>query len=203
MVSKGLLVRLHSKDETKDEVEAFLKSALPMAREEASTIAWFAIHFGGNEFGIFDVFPDETGRQAHLEGPIAQALMARAGALLSQPPHIQKVDIIASKLPGVPAPQADTKAVLLTLEPKAGHEDRLRSFLREARAWVDEEPETTAWFAMQLDDWKFAIFDAFPGQGGRLKHLAGRVARELAAHAFTLLGGLPEPELPEILAEKL
>lgn len=203
MVSKGLLVRLHAKDETQNELEVFLKSALPMAREEAATTAWFAIHFGGKEYGIFDAFPDDAGRQAHLNGPIARALMAHSAALLSQPPQIQSVDVIASKLPRTSPAEADTKAVLLTLEPKSGQEDKLHNFLRDAQPWVEEEPDTTSWFAIRFDGGKFAIFDTFPGQSGRLKHLAGRVVRELTTHALSLLGGLPDPELLDVLAEKL
>jgi quinol monooxygenase YgiN len=203
MVSKGLLVRLESRDETKSELDSFLKSALPLALEEPATTAWFAVHFGGKEYGIFDVFPDETGRQAHLDGPIAKALMTRGLALLSKPPRIQRLDIIASKLPATQVTQVDTKAVLLTFQAKPEHEDRLYNFLREAKPWVDEEPDTTAWFSMRLDDGKFGIFDTFPDQAGRLKHVAGRVARELATHALPLLGGVPDPEFLDVLAEKL
>lgn len=203
MITKGLLARLDSRDETRNEVEAFLKSALPLAREEAATTAWFAVHFGGNQFGIFDVFPDEAGRQAHLDGPIAKALMTHGLTLLSKAPQIQRLDIIASKLPRTTVTATDTKAVLLTLAPKDGHEDRLHNFLRDAQPWVEEEPDTTAWFSMRLDDGKFAIYDTFPDQAGRLKHLAGRVARELGTHAFSFLGGVPDPEFLDVLAEKL
>jgi quinol monooxygenase YgiN len=203
MVTKGLLVRLESKDENQNELEAFLKSALPMARDEARTIAWFAVHFGGKEYGIFDVFADESGRQAHLGGPIAQALMTQGLALLGKPPQIQNVDIIASKLPSHGGRAPGTKAVLLTLKPKAEHEDRLVTFLREAQPWAVDEPETTSWFATRSEDGHICVFDTFPDQSGRLKHLSGRIARELAGHAFSLLGGLPHPELLDILAEKL
>jgi len=203
MIGKGLLVRLESRDETKNELEAFLISALPMARGEAGTIAWFAVHFGGKEYGIFDVFADETGRQAHLDGLIAKALMTHGSALLSKPPLIQRLDVIASKLPHTVFAGPDTKALLLTFEPKSGHEDRVYNFLREAQPWVEEEPGTTAWFSIRLEDGKFGIFDTFPDHAGRLKHLTGRVARELATHALSLLGGVPDPELLDLLAEKL
>ncbi len=155
MITKGLLVRLESRDETTSELEAFLKSALPMAREEAATTAWFAVHFGGKQYGVFDVFPDDAGRQAHLDGPIAKALMTQGVALLAKPPEIQRLDVIASKLPSTPVVLADTKAVLLTFEPKAEHEDRLYSFLRDAKPWVEEEPDTTAWFALRLENGRF------------------------------------------------
>jgi len=203
MVTKGLLARFEAKEGKKDELESFLKSALPLARQEADTIAWFALHFGGRKYGIFDAFPDESGRQAHLRGSIAQALTAQGAALLAEPPTIDHLDIIASKLPSAPPAVPDTKALLLTFQPKSGHEERLHDFLVQAQHWVEEEPDTIAWFGIRLDDGKFGIFDTFPDHSGRLKHLTGRVARELATHALSLLGGLPDPDLLDALAEKL
>jgi len=97
MITVGLLVRLVAKAGKEEEVAAFLKSALPLAMAEPSTTVWYAIRMSASEFGIFDAFPDDTGRKAHLGGPIAQALMAKAGELLSEPPRIEQVDILASK----------------------------------------------------------------------------------------------------------
>jgi quinol monooxygenase YgiN len=99
MISKGLLVRLKAKPGIEDQVENFLISALPLVQQEPATTAWFAIHFGGSEYGIFDVFPDDAGRDAHLSGAVAQALMANAETLLAEPPTIQKIDVLAYKLP--------------------------------------------------------------------------------------------------------
>lgn len=81
------------------EVEAFLKGALPIVEAEPATTAWFAIRLGPATFGIFDAFADEAGRDAHLAGDVAKALMARAGELFSKPPQIDKIDVLASKLP--------------------------------------------------------------------------------------------------------
>lgn len=99
MVSVGILARLSAKAGKEAELESFLKSALPLAQAEPATTAWFAIRLGPSEFGIFDAFPDDSGRQAHLSGPIAQALMAKADELLASPPDIQPVDVLADKLP--------------------------------------------------------------------------------------------------------
>ena len=99
MVQVGLLVRLKAKPGKGAEVESFLKSGLPLAEAEPQTTAWFAIKLGPSTFGIFDAFPDESGRQAHLSGPIAAALMAKAADLLAEPPSIEKVGILAAKLP--------------------------------------------------------------------------------------------------------
>ena len=71
---------------------------MPLAQQEAATLAWFALKIGPSTYGIFDVFADDTGRQAHLNGQIASAIMAKAGELLAQPPKIEKIDVLAAKL---------------------------------------------------------------------------------------------------------
>jgi quinol monooxygenase YgiN len=100
MVSVALLVRLEAKPGKEAEVEAFLRGGLEIVQEEPKTTAWFAIRMGPSTFGIFDAFPDDAGRQAHLSGRVAAALMARAPELLAKPPSIEKVDVLAAKLPG-------------------------------------------------------------------------------------------------------
>jgi quinol monooxygenase YgiN len=100
MVRVGLLAQLEAKPGKEAEVGSFLESAVSLANRENATIAWFAIRLGPSTFGVFDVFPDDAGRQAHLNGPIAQALMAKASELLSKPPKIEPLDVLAAKLPG-------------------------------------------------------------------------------------------------------
>jgi quinol monooxygenase YgiN len=99
MVTVALLVRLEAKPGKEAEVERFLLDGLPIVLEEVATTAWFGIRLGPTTFGIFDAFPDEAGRQAHLTGRVAAALMARADELLAEPPVIEKVDVLAAKLP--------------------------------------------------------------------------------------------------------
>jgi len=99
MVTVGLLVRLEAKPGKEAEVAEFLSGALPLVEAEPATKAWFAIRLGPSTFGIFDAFPDEAGRTAHLNGKVAAALMAKAADLFSAPPAIEKVDVLASKLP--------------------------------------------------------------------------------------------------------
>ena len=99
MVTVGLLVRLESKPGKEAEVEAFLKSGLALVEDEPETTAWFAIRMGPSTFGIFDAFPNDSGREAHLSGKVAAALMAKASDLLAQPPVIERVDVLAVKLP--------------------------------------------------------------------------------------------------------
>lgn len=99
MVKVALFVRLEAKPGKEREVESFLMGGLPLVMEEPATTAWFGIRLAPNTFGIFDAFPDEAGRQAHLSGKVAAALMAKAGELFSEPPAIEKVDVLAAKLP--------------------------------------------------------------------------------------------------------
>lgn len=99
MVNVGLFVRLEVKPGKEKEVESFLRQGLQLVNEEPATTAWFAIRMGPSTFAIFDAFPDEAGRQAHLSGKVAAALMAKAPELLVEGPSIEKVDVLASKLP--------------------------------------------------------------------------------------------------------
>jgi quinol monooxygenase YgiN len=203
MVTRGLLVRCEVVPGKDAEVEAFLKSALPAVRSEPGTTAWFAIRFGRSEYGIFDVFPDDAARDAHLGGAVAAGLMQRSSSLFTQAPQIMRLDVLAEKLPAAAPPQEVTKALLLTFKPKSGHTADVEQFLKNAKAFVDDEPQTTAWFALRLADGHYGIFDVFPDHGGRFVHLTGHVARELAKHAVTLLGSLPDPDLPNVIASKL
>ena len=99
MISLGLFVRLEAKPGKEQEVAAFLGQALQMANQEATTRLWFSLRLGPSTFGVFDAFGDEAGRQTHLNGPIAKALMANAPNLLAVPPSIEKTEILGAKLP--------------------------------------------------------------------------------------------------------
>jgi quinol monooxygenase YgiN len=203
MISRGLLVRLEAKSGKDADVEAFLRSALPLVQREPGTTAWFAVRFGRGEYGIFDVFPDDQARDAHLAGPVAQALEQRGGELFAQAPRIQKLDVLANKMPTAGTREPDTKGLLLTFRAKSGHESEVEQFLRDAQPVVMNEPKTTAWFAIHTGEGEYGIFDVFPDNGGRFAHLAGGVPRELAKHALTLLGSMPDLEMLNLEAEKL
>jgi quinol monooxygenase YgiN len=99
MVTVGLYVRLEAKPGKEEELERFLKAGLQLVQDEPATCAWFGIRFGPSTFGIFDAFPDEQGRQAHLTGKVAAALMAKVPELLAKMPVIEQIDVIAAKLP--------------------------------------------------------------------------------------------------------
>jgi quinol monooxygenase YgiN len=199
MVSKALLARFDSCDGGDDAVRQFLLSAKPLVEKETATTVWFALRFARGEFGIFDAFADEAGRMAHLQGGVATSLQAEGDALLEGSPHIEPVDVIAQRLP--PDDLLDvTKGLLLTFKAREGNEAEVVQFLKDARALVEDETGTRAWFALQFDAQRFGIFDVFADAAARFAHLAGHVPRELAKHALTLLGGMPEIHLLDVVA---
>ncbi|HTJ93573.1 MAG TPA: antibiotic biosynthesis monooxygenase [Pararobbsia sp.] len=100
MVKLALLVRLEAKAGKEQEVEDFLIGGLQLVMAEPATTTWFALRLGPSSFGIFDAFPDEAGRQAHLAGRVAEALIAKSADFLASPPIIEKVDVLAAKMPG-------------------------------------------------------------------------------------------------------
>lgn len=95
----ALLARFTAQEGKEEEVKSFLEDALPLVNEEAGTNAWFALRFEDSTFGIFDTFSTEADRDAHLSGPIAEALMDRAPELFRDDPDIQKIDLLAEKFP--------------------------------------------------------------------------------------------------------
>jgi quinol monooxygenase YgiN len=98
-VTVALLVRLEAKPGKEVDVERFLRGGLSIVEDEPATTTWFAIRLGPSTFGIFDAFPDEAGRQAHLSGQVAAALKEKASELFAEPPKIEMVDVLAAKLP--------------------------------------------------------------------------------------------------------
>ena len=100
VVTVGLLVRLEAKPGKEDEVAQLLRDGLSLVLEEPATPAWLAIRSAPATVGIFDAFPDEGGRRAHLAGRLAAALVSRAAELLAKPPSIEQVDVLAAKLSG-------------------------------------------------------------------------------------------------------
>lgn len=97
MKKYGLLATLKSKKGNEDEVEQFIKGAVDLARQEDKTLTWYSFKINKRKFGIFDTFENEEGREAHLNGEIAKALMANASRLLAEDPKIQKIDVLSAK----------------------------------------------------------------------------------------------------------
>jgi quinol monooxygenase YgiN len=99
MLKVALFVHLEAKAGMENEVAKLLETGLAMANQEATTPVWFALRLGPSTFGVFDAFADESGRQAHLNGAIAQALMAKAPELFAKAPAIERIDVLGAKLP--------------------------------------------------------------------------------------------------------
>jgi len=97
MVKVGLFVKLKAKPGKEAELGQLLKGALPLAQEEQATTVWYALQFDRSTFGIFDAFEGDAGRDAHLAGRIAAALMAKAPDLLAETPNIERLDVLAAK----------------------------------------------------------------------------------------------------------
>jgi quinol monooxygenase YgiN len=95
-----LFVKLEAKSGKEDEVAKFLRDGQGLVQQEPATIAWFGIRLGPTSFAIFDAFADDAGREAHLSGKVAEALMAQAPELLAEPPNIEKADVLADRLLG-------------------------------------------------------------------------------------------------------
>jgi quinol monooxygenase YgiN len=100
MTQVALWVHMQAKEGKEAEVEEFLNQGQGLVEQEPDTTAWFAVKLGGSSYGIFDAFPSDDGRQAHLNGKVAEALMAQADELLAEPPKIEQIDVLADKLPG-------------------------------------------------------------------------------------------------------
>ena len=99
MLTLSLFARLEAKPGKEEEVAAFLMQGLELANQETTTPLWFALRLGPSTFAIFDAFRDEAGRQIHLNGPIANALMTQAPNLLAAPPVIERMEVLGAKLP--------------------------------------------------------------------------------------------------------
>jgi quinol monooxygenase YgiN len=99
MVTKGLIVRLQARAGQEEKLATFLRDAAPLVEDEPATVAWFAVETGPGSFAIVDVFPDDEGVRAHLEGPVAAALAENTDELLAEPPVVERADVLGAKLP--------------------------------------------------------------------------------------------------------
>jgi quinol monooxygenase YgiN len=198
MTTQGLLARIEAAPGHEDELEKLLIDARGIVDGEPATEAWFALRFGHGEYGVFDAFPDEAGRNAHLGGGVVAALQANAH-LLDGDPQIEKVDVLADKL----ARGSVTKGFLLRLPIKAAHAADAEAFLRGGQAVVADEPGTVAWFAVRFENGDYGVFDVFADKAGRKAHLTGEIPKQLVLHGLPWLGGLPSMSFADVLAQKL
>jgi hypothetical protein len=157
--TRGLFATLEAAPGKEDELEQLLVASQSIVEAEPKTTAWFALRMGRGEFGIFDAFPDDAGRTAHLEGGVVAALQEHAN-LLEGEPQIEKVDVLADKLTSGEV----AKGLLLRLPIKASHRDDAAEFLRKGESIVEQEPDTTNWFGIRFENGDYGVFDVFPTQ---------------------------------------
>lgn len=196
--TRGLFATLDAAPGKEDELAQLLVSARSIVEAEPDTTSWFALQMGRGEYGIFDAFPDDAGRDAHLGGGVVAALQQHAD-LLDGEPNIEKVDVLADKI----TTGEVTKGLLLRLPIKDAHRDDAAEFLRNGQRVVEEEPGTTDWFAIRFENGDHGVFDVFPDPKGRRAHLVGKIPQQLAAHGLPWLDGLPHMSFADVLAEKV
>lgn len=202
MVTRGVLVRLETLPGKDEEIEAFLRSALALVRRESTTTAWFAARFGHLDYGVFAAFRDEAGRSAHLNGDVLRVLREQINVLIAEPPRIQNADVVAFKPLSPAAVQTLTKGLILSVRAKLGLERDVETLLRDLLPTVQEEADTAAWFALHLNG-DYSLLNVFPHNLGRLKHLTGDVPKELLRQTLTLLSGIGDLQVLNVVAAHL
>ncbi len=199
----GLLVIMKAKPGKEKDVKDFLLGGLALVNQEPETAAWYAFQVDDRTFGIFDTFKNEEGRQAHLSGEVAKALLANADHLLESfdmKVSIQPVDLIASRLTN----GDEHKGLLVIMKAKEDMSTEVENFLHAGKQLVSDEPKTVSWYAIKIDSATYAIFDTFADDSGRDAHLNGQVASALMKNAPLILEGFETQAIQtiDILASK-
>ena len=196
--TRGLFATFDAAPGCEEALEKLLVGAQEVVEGEPKTAAWFALRFGHGEYGIFDAFPDDAGRDAHLNGAVAAALQEHAD-LIDGDPVFERVEVLADKRTGAKV----TKGLMLRLPIKEGNAEDAAAFLRSGEAVVNEEPDTSDWFALKFDGGEYGVFDVFPDSKGRRTHLLGKIPQQLALHGLPWLQGLPHMAFADVLAQKV
>ena len=199
MIAVADLIRSEVKPGKEAMVEHSLQENLSRVKRESETIAWFALRIDSSTFGTFAVFSDEQGRLAHFSDE-TRARMEKANAFLAQPRIMEKVDILAAKLPQ--EENTVTVGLLTRYEAKPGKEEVVEHSIKAALSAIQQEPGTIAWFAFRLGSSTFGVFDAFPGEEGRQVHLSAGTAR-LREKTSDLVEASLVIEKVDVLAAKL
>jgi quinol monooxygenase YgiN len=202
-VKVGLLVRLEAKEGAEGAVEALLKKGPAIVANEPGTKFWFGLRLGPRTFGIFDAFPNDDGRDAHLAGKLAAKLFEVAPDVLAQPPTIEEVDVLAQK---------DTfrawggrkirVGLAARLEAKQDTAAAVKRALVDGVKLVNKEEGTPLWFAIKIGPTTFGIVDAFENDEDRQTHLASPFAQGLLAAAPQFLAEPPTIEEADVLGLK-
>ncbi len=199
----GLLVILKAKAGKEKEVENFLLSGLGLVNNEPQTEAWFAFRIDESTFGIYDTFNGEDGRQAHLSGEVAKALLANADNLLedfSVESSIQPINLVAAEHKA----GTQKRGLLVIMNAQQGKSKDVESFLMAGKNLVGDEPKTLSWYAFKIDEHTYGILDAFEAEEGRDAHLTGKIAAALIENAPLILDGFQASAIQkiDILASK-
>jgi quinol monooxygenase YgiN len=179
-------------------MDTFLEDLSAEITWERTTHAWFGIRYMRGEFGVFTVFDGESSRAAHLEGKSAQRIFSEVNRLVTTQPKVLPGDILAYKMPTV-VPENANKGLVLRFKAKPGREEEIAQLLREAKAGIEGEAGTIAWFAVRYDTQYYGLFSLFQDNTHRFAHVTGKLQRELAKNAFTLLGGMPEMHFVDVM----
>jgi hypothetical protein len=196
--TRGLFATVEAAPGREEEVEKLLVGAESIVEQEPKTAAWFALRFGRGDYGIFDAFPDDAGRDAHRNGGVAAALKEHAD-LFDGDPVFEEVDVLADKRTGAKV----SKGLMLRLPIKDGNTDDAAGFLRDGEAVVNDEPATSDWFALKFENGEYGVFDVFPDSKGRRAHLVGKIPQQLALHGLPWLKGLPHMSFADVMAQRV
>ena len=197
---KALFVEIEAKTGSQEEIAGFLRNALETAENEPHTRDWYALRFDEQHFAIFDTFDGNAGRLKHMAGQIGRNLMFKSFTSLTGLPDFSTFEIVAAKLPNGGA--HPMRALYVPIETKLGQGRDFGEFLVGAKAFVDEEAGTLAWYALRLGPNHFAIVDFFADDAGRDAHLQGYVASGLKEQVGRYLDAMPEIRHAEVLASK-
>lgn len=184
----GLLVTMTAKPGKEQAVKEFLFGGLSLVNAEPKTESWFAFQIDGITFGIYDTFEAEEGRQDHLTGEVAKALLANADDLLENfdaSRDIKTVNLLASNH----KTGNQNNGLLVIMKSKKGKNGEVEDFLQAGKTLVGDEPATLSWYAFKINENTYAIFDTFSDESGRDAHLTGEVAAALMENAPIILEG--------------
>ena len=197
---KALFVEIEAKTGAEDEITGFLHGALATAENEPDTRDWYALRFDERRFAVFDTFDGNLGRLKHLAGGIGRGLAVRSMSSLAGLPDITSSELVAAKLPTGDA--ATHHALHVPIETRMGQGRDFGEFLVQARALVEDEPGTIAWYALRSRPNSFAITGFFADEAAREAHLRGAVAQGLAQQVGRYLDAMPEIRPAAVLASK-
>jgi quinol monooxygenase YgiN len=196
MITKALLFRFESQTD-EDTMDTFLEDLATDVSWEKATQAWFGIRYMRGEFGMYSVYDDDAGREAHVQGDAAKKVFAAQHKLMSAAPRVTKIELLGCKMPA--ALSGVTKGLVLRFKAKPGKEAEVAQMMRDCAPLVEKEPGTLAWFANQYDESHFGTFAAFADTGARFAHLTGQIPRALGITGLSLLGGTPEVHMVDVI----